>query len=215
MDQLISACGQAGHVTLIDCEDLTQTQIAVPDSVRVVVLDTGTRRELTTSDYNERRQECEDAAQGFGVHSLREVALEDLAQVPAEMNETVFSRARHVVEENERTINAARAMSEGDIEEVGHLISQSHVSLRDNFEVSSIALDAIVEAALASPGCLGARMTGAGFAGCAIAFVQTEKIDAFTQRIGELYDATGLGVSDIFACRPSSGAGVVEGWTED
>jgi galactokinase len=120
-----------------------------------------------------------------------------------------------VVEENERTINAARAMSEGDIEEVGHLISQSHVSLRDNFEVSSIALDAIVEAALASPGCLGARMTGAGFAGCAIAFVQTEKIDAFTQRTGELYDATGLGVSDIFACRPSSGAGVVEGWTED
>ncbi len=210
MDQLISACGQAGHVTLIDCQDLTQTQIAVPDSVRVVVLDTGTRRELTTSDYNKRQQECEDAARAFGVQSLRDVALGDLDHAPAGMNETVFARARHVVGENKRTINAARAMSRGDVEEVGYLISQSHVSLRDNFEVSSIALDAMVEAAMASPGCLGARMTGAGFAGCAIALVQKEKTDAFIQRAGELYGATALGVSDIFACRPSNGASVIE-----
>jgi len=209
MDQLISACGQAGHATLIDCQDLTQTHISVPDSVRVVVLDTGTRRELTTSDYNKRRQACEAAARGFGVKSLREIAAEDIDRAPLGMDETVLARARHVVEENKRTLSAAHAMAEGDVELVGSLISQSHVSLRDKFEVSSLALDAMVEAALASPGCLGARMTGAGFAGCAIALVQEEKTDAFIQRAGELYDATSLGASDIFPCRPSSGAGVM------
>jgi galactokinase len=215
MDQLISACGQAGHVTLIDCQNLTQTHIAFPDSVRVVVLDTGTRRQLTTSDYNKRRQECEAAAEGFGVESLRKVAVEDLNRAPLGMDETVLARARHVVEENERTLAAARAMAAGDVELVGELITRSHVSLRDNFEVSSMALDAIVDAALAAPGCLGARMTGAGFAGCAIALVEEEKIDAFVQGTGERYDATALGVSDIFACRPSSGAGAMEGLQDD
>jgi galactokinase len=210
MDQLISACGQAGHVTLIDCQDLTQTHISVPHSVRVVVLDTGTRRELTTSDYNRRRQECEAAAEGFGVESLRKVAVEDLDRAPLGMDKIVLARARHVVKENERTLTAARAMAEGDVGLVGELITQSHVSLRDNFEVSSMALDAMVEAALAAPGCLGARMTGAGFAGCAIALVEEQKTDAFVQGTGERYDATSLGVSNIFACRPSSGAGVME-----
>jgi galactokinase len=209
MDQLISACGEAGHVTLIDCQDLTQTHIAVPDSVRVVVLDTGTRRELTTSDYNKRRQECEAAAAGFGVKSLREVAVVDLDSAPASMGKTTLARARHVVEENERTLNAAQAMAEGDVDLVGKLISESHVSLRDNFEVSSVALDAMVEAALASPGCLGARMTGAGFAGCAIALVQEEAVDSFILETAARYGETGFGIADIFACRPSSGASVM------
>ena len=209
MDQLISACGQPGHVTLIDCQDLTQTHIAVPDSVRVVVLDTGTRRELTTSDYNKRRRECESAAAGFGVTSLREVAVEDLDRAPLGMDETTLARARHVVEENERTLNAALAMAEGDVELVGKLISQSHVSLRDNFEVSSVALDTMVEAALASPGCFGARMTGAGFAGCAIALVQEEAVDSFIQETTARYGATSFGIPDIFACRPSGGASVI------
>jgi galactokinase len=173
------------------------------------VLDTGTRRELTTSDYNKRRRECEAAAAGFGVKSLRQVAVEDLDRAPLDMDETTLARARHVVEENERTLNAAHAMAEGDVELVGELISQSHVSLRDNFEVSSVALDAMVEAALASPGCLGARMTGAGFAGCAIALVQEEAVDSFIKQTAAQYGETGFGIPDIFACRPSGGASVM------
>ena len=209
MDQLISACGQPGHVTLIDCQDLAQTHIAVPDSARVVVLDTGTHRKLTTSDYNKRRQECEAAAEGFGVESLREVAVEDLNRAPLGMDATMLARARHVVEENERTLSAAHAMAEGDTELVGELISQSHISLRDDFEVSSAALDAMVVAALASPGCLGARMTGAGFAGCAIALVQEESVESFVQETTARYGETGFGLPDIFACRPSGGASVM------
>jgi len=208
MDQLISACGHAGHVTLLDCRDMTQTSLSMPDDVRVVVLDTGTRRELTTSDYNERRRECEEAARGFGIGSLRDLSMGDLDNPPSEMREVVLNRARHIVEENQRTLDAAQAVADRDSERLGRLIAQSHVSLRDRFSVSSNALDAMVEAAMASPGCLGARMTGAGFAGCAIALVEQDNVASFVRETESRYRVTSHGEPTIFPCAPADGASV-------
>jgi galactokinase len=209
MDQLISACGRAVHATRLDCRDLSQTHLAIPGAVRVVVLDTGTRRELTASDYNLRRTECEDAAQGFGVRSLRDLSMQDLNDPPTEMSEIARNRARHVVEESQRTLDAAQAIAEGDVDQLGRLITQSHVSLRDGFDVSSDALNAMVDAALASPGCLGARMTGAGFAGCAIALVRENDIDSFMREAESRYRAVSDAEPSIFACRASDGASLV------
>jgi galactokinase len=208
MDQLISACGRAGRVTLLDCRDLTQTSLELPKDVRVVVLDTGTRRELRTSAYNERRQECEDAARGFGVGSLRDLSKEDLDSPPTTMSESTLNRARHIVEENQRTLDAAQAVAVEDMKELGRLITQSHVSLRDKFGVSSIALDAMVDAALASPGCLGARMTGAGFAGCAIALVEEDQLEPFVRATESRYRASTREEPTIFPCIPSEGASI-------
>jgi galactokinase len=208
MDQLISACGRAGRVTLLDCRDLTQTSLELPKDVRVVVLDTGTRRELRTSAYNERRQECEDAARGFGVGSLRDLSKEDLDSPPTTMSESTLNRARHIVEENQRTLDAAQSVADEDPEELGRLITLSHASLRDKFGVSSIALDAMVDAALASPGCLGARMTGAGFAGCAIALVEEDQLEPFVRATESRYRASTREEPTIFPCIPSEGASI-------
>jgi galactokinase len=211
MDQLISACGRAGRAMLLDCRDLTQQHLAVPQDVRVVVLDTGTRRTLTTSDYNQRRDECEAAAKVLGAASLRDVTLSQLDDPPDGLTTVLQSRARHVVEENRRTLAAAAALSDGDTAELGALISQSHISLRDDFDVSSDALNAMVDAAWQSPGCLGARMTGAGFAGCAIALVEEEHLTEFVAEVTRRYEDTFAREPYVFPCRAAAGASVVTG----
>ncbi len=209
MDQLISAGGLADHAVLIDCRDLTQTPAPLPSGVSVVVLDTGTRRQLTESNYNQRRDECAEAARGFGVASLRDLEMPAVDNPPHGISDVAIRRARHIVGENQRTLAAAAAMHAGDPARLGSLISQAHISLRDNFEVSSPALDAMVEAAQASPGCLGASMTGAGFAGCAIAIVEETAIDSFIRHAEERYRAVTEHTPSLFACRAASGASVV------
>lgn len=209
MDQLISACGQAGHAVLIDCRDLTQTPTPLPEGTQVVVLDTGTRRRLTESSYNQRRDECRQAARAFGVDSLRDLTPTALAQPPAGLATTIVNRARHVVEENQRTLAAAQAMRRGDASRLGHLMHESHVSLRDAYEVSSPALDAMVEAAQASPGCLGARMTGAGFGGCAMALVDDSSLDKFTDTVLARYRSSASHRPAIYVCKAAAAASVV------
>ncbi len=209
MDQLISACGLADHAILIDCRDLSQKPAPLPGGVSVVVLDTGTRRQLTESAYNQRRAECTEAAQGFGVASLRDLTMPAVHNPPKGLSDIAIRRARHIVGENERTLSAAEAMDAGDSTRLGNLISRAHVSLRDNFEVSSPVLDAMVEAAQASPGCLGASMTGAGFAGCAIAIVEETAVEAFVEATAERYRSTTGNIPSLFTCRAASGASVV------
>ncbi len=209
MDQLISACGREDHAMLLDCRDLTQQHILMPPGVRVVVLDTGTRRTLTTSNYNQRRDECDAAATAFGVETLRDLAVERLQQPPAGIGEIPLSRARHVVEENARTLTAATAMSTGDTTLLGKMISKSHVSLRDNFNVSSDALNAMAGAATASPGCLGARMTGAGFAGCAIALVEEAALDEFITETTRRYRESTDQEPSVYVCAAAGGASAV------
>jgi galactokinase len=208
MDQLISAAGTAGHALLIDCRSLESDPVRMPASVGVVVLDTSTKRGLVDSAYNERRAQCEAVARFFGVRALRDVSATDFAARSGELEEMPRRRARHVLSENARTLAAARALNTGDVVEVGRLMNASHASLRDDFEVSRRELDEMVSIATAHPGCHGARMTGAGFGGCAVALVASERLDDFVQHVGPAYHrAVGLTPS-VYVCRASAGASV-------
>lgn len=210
MDQLVSAAGEAGHALLIDCRSLATTAVPLPEGTAVLVLDTSTRRKLVGSAYNERRQQCEAVARHFGVPALRDVSLERLEAAGSQLAPLLYRRARHVVSENERTLQAARAMQSGDAAEVGRLMNLSHASLREDFEVSSEALDAIAASARAQPGCLGARLTGAGFGGCAVALVESEAAAKIGQRVTDGYRAaTGLSAA-VYLCRAADGAGDID-----
>jgi len=209
MDPLISAAGREGHALLIDCRSLSVQPVPLPHGVSVVVLDTATRRGLVDSAYNERRAQCELAARFFGQTALRDVTLEQLDHAAGQLDPVVLRRARHVISENARTRHAAEAMQRGDADSLGRLMAESHVSLRDDFEVSSEALNAMVGAAAADPDCCGARMTGAGFGGCAVALVRAESADAFAIRVAQAYrKATDLAPS-IYVCQAANGAEIV------
>ncbi len=212
MDQLVGAASVAGHALLIDCRDLSTTPVPLPTKASVVVLDTATRRRLAGSAFNERRAACQRVAAAFGVAALRDLDAADLvrAAAPARLSPTDLARARHVVAENQRTLAAARLLAEGDTIAVGELMDQSHASLRDLYEVSSTELDAMVKAARAAPGCLGARMTGAGFGGCAVALVERGAETEFAATTATAYrEATGL-VPALYPAVSGGAAGVFE-----
>lgn len=209
MDQLISAAGQNGHALLIDCRSLELQAVPLPDDVVVVILDTSTRRGLVDSAYNERRRQCEAAARTFGVPALRDIDSGTLEQRAAELDEATLRRARHVVTENERTIQAAEAMRDGDAGRLGQLMDASHVSLRDDFEVSSKALDLIVELARLQEACLGARMTGAGFGGCAVALVESAEAEEFAAEMRRSYVRESGRRPSVYVTGACSGAGLL------
>jgi galactokinase len=164
MDQLASVAGRAGHALLIDCTALTVDPVPVPDDVEVVVVHSGEPRTLAGSAYAERRAACEVAEVVIG--PLRSAGLDEVARVS---DPVVRARARHVVTENARVLAAAAALRAGDVATVGRLMGESHASLRDDFAVSTPGLDRLVARLSATPGVLGARLTGAGFGGCAVA----------------------------------------------
>lgn len=209
MDQMISSCGRADHAYLLDCRSLVGEHVPMPSGVSVVVLDTGTRRGLVDSAYNERRSQCEEAAAFFGVELLRDVDADDFAAREMELPELTRMRARHVVTEDVRTLAAAEAMRAGDSVTLGRLMTESHVSLRDDFEVSNDALNTMVDLALAETGCLGARMTGAGFGGCAVALVEEAHADRFVKSVGMAYQAKTKLDPALYVCNATAGAGRV------
>jgi len=192
MDQLISACGRAGHALLLDCRSLEMNPLPLPLGAAVAVLDTGTRRGLVGSVYNERRAQCEAAAAFFGRPALRDVTRADLESRGASLDPLLLRRARHVITENERTQQAGAALARGQAADFGQLMNASHASLAQDYEVSSEALDRMVEAARRHPACFGARMTGAGFGGCAVALVDARAGDFAAQVAREYHQATGL-----------------------
>jgi galactokinase len=206
MDPLISATGVEGSAVLIDCRSLERSAVRLPHSVAVVVLDTATRRGLVDSAYNERRRQCERAAAFFQVPALRDVDVSTFAAREGELDDVTRKRARHVITENTRTLAAARALAAGDVERVGTLMNESHASLRDDFEVSREELDVMVSLARGHDACYGARMTGAGFGGCAVALVPRDAADAFVRETASGYArATGL-TPTVYVCAASSGA---------
>ncbi|MFL5385045.1 MAG: galactokinase [Longimicrobiaceae bacterium] len=208
MDQMISAAGEEGHAVLIDCRSLKTRAVPLPKGTVVVILDTATRRGLVDSAYNERRRQCEAAAAFFGVPTLRDVAPGAFAGAAAGLDADTARRARHVITENARTLVAAEAMRAGNAGALGALMNASHDSLRDDFEVSSPALDAMVEIARAQRGCHGARMTGAGFGGCAVALVDAAHSTAFVRDVAAAYERrTGL-APQIYVTGASEGAGL-------
>jgi galactokinase len=208
MDQLASIGGLAGHALLIDCRTLEPSPVPLPAETAVLVLDTGTRRGLVGSAYDERRRQCQEAADFFGARALRDVSLEDLSRAGHRLPQTTLRRARHVISENQRTLAAAQAMRRGDAARMGELMNASHQSLRTDFEVSSPELDAITDCARRAEGCLGARLTGAGFAGCAVALVRREDLASFTETLRSCYRAATEKEAAPYVCAASPGASV-------
>jgi galactokinase len=206
MDQLISAAGERDHALLIDCRSLDTRAVPLPGNSSVVVLDTATRRGLVDSAYNERRAQCETAARFFGVRALRDVDLPSFEARAAGLDAVTRRRAHHVVTENARTLAAADALAGGDLRTVGTLMNESHASLRDDFEVSRSELDAMVTIARKQPACYGARMTGAGFGGCAVALVDAAGAEQFARVVaGEYQRSVGL-TPAVYLCSAAAGA---------
>jgi galactokinase len=211
MDQLAAAAGVAGHALLIDCRSLALQAVPLPPGTAVLVLDTGTRRGLAYSAYNERRAQCHAAARYFGVPALRDVSLERFRERAGGLAPDIARRARHVIGENLRTVRAAEAMRRGDAAGLGAAMNASHLSLRDDFEVSTAELDAMVACAQAQGGCYGARMTGAGFGGCAVALVEASAAEPVAASVATCYAAaTGIEPA-IYVCEAAAGAALVAG----
>ena len=209
MDQMISSAGNAGHALLIDCRSLKTEAVPLPPHTTVVVLDTGTRRDLVDSAYNERRAQCEMATRVLGVPALRDVSPVQFRAQADRLDDLPRRRACHVVTENERTLQAADAMRRGDAAEMGRLMNTSHTSLRYDFEVSCDELDAMVACARQQEVCYGARMTGAGMGGCAVALVRSDGAPGFAAAVAACYgEATGI-TPDIYVCAAADGAEVV------
>ncbi len=209
MDQMISACGKADYALLIDCRSLDSTLVPLPPATAVVILDTATRRGLADSAYNERRAQCEAAAGYFGVPALRDIMWERFEAGAKGLDEVTRRRARHVLTENARTQQACEAMQHGDAVQLGELMKASHNSLRDDFEVSSVELDVMVQCALEHPACYGARMTGAGFGGCAVALVQADAAYQFADEVAAAYRSRTNIVPKAYICHAADGADIV------
>ncbi|MGD8399024.1 MAG: galactokinase, partial [Anaerolineae bacterium] len=208
MDQLISVAGEAGHALLIDCRSFEWQAVPLPRDRSIVVCDTGKRRGLARSAYNERRTECEEGARRLGVASLRALDVETFEARAESLPLLLRKRCRHVVHENERTRRAAELLLDGDdLVTVGELMNASHASLRDLYEVSSEELDVMAAAAQAQPGCWGARMTGAGFGGCVVALVDDGAVDGFCREVADLYERATRRTPALYVTHASAGAG--------
>jgi galactokinase len=208
MDQLISALGETGHALLIDCRSLETRAVSIPAGVAIIIANSNVKRGLVDSEYNTRRRECEAAAAHFGVPALRDVAPDLFALHQDELDETVTKRARHVITENARTEAAAVALAAGDLKLMGQLMAESHVSMRDDFEITVPAIDALVEiigAVIGERG--GVRMTGGGFGGCVVALAPQELVPAVEAAIAAEYPAVSGKQATVYVCRASAGAG--------
>lgn len=210
MDQMISAVGDAGHALLIDCRSLDTELLPLPSGTAIVILDTNTRRELVTSAYNERRQQCEAAADYFGVSKLRDVDIDTFEAKQDGLEDVIMRRARHIVTENDRVLLAKQAMLDDDAQTLGTLMNASHASLRDDFEVTNDALNVIVANAQAQLSCFGARMTGGGFGGCAVALVEKGKVEEFSKVVAKAYAEQTPQTASIYITQPSNGAEVIK-----
>lgn len=217
MDQFIAALGRAGHALLIDCRTLETQAIPVDTTETLVAIcDTRVKHELSASEYNTRRAECEEGVELLrragleGIRALRDVSEADLERYGGALPEVVGRRCRHVVTENARTLDAAAALRDGRLEEMGRLMLASHESLSLDYEVSCRELDVLVEIATSLAGAtLGARMTGGGFGGCTVNLVRREALENFRETIAREYNrATGL-TPNIYVSEAGEGAGEV------
>jgi galactokinase len=208
MDQLISARGEAGHALLIDCRSLDARPVPLPAGVAVLIAHSRVRRGLVDSEYNTRRTQCEAAARHFGVKALRDVTLQQLNARAHELDPVVLRRARHVVTENQRTLDACEALATGNLQRMGELMAQSHESMRDDFEITVPAVDQLVEIlqlAIGSEG--GARMTGGGFGGCVVALLPESQLQRATAAIEAHYRSPENEAAHVYVCHASAGAG--------
>lgn len=207
MDQLASVCGVENSALLIDCRSLDTQAVPMPGNAVVITIHSGVTRELADSAYNERRLQCEAAARYFGVTALRDLDTESLQRGRAELDETLYRRARHVVTENARTLSAQKALMDGDLKQFGHLMRQSHISLRDDFEVTVPAIDALFEVMSEAIGTAGGvRMTGGGFGGCLVAVLSKDRVPALTAAVERYFQSSNLISPFSIKALPAKGA---------
>lgn len=208
MDQLISALGQQDHAMLLDCRTLGTRAVSMPEDVAVVIINSNFRRNLVGSEYNTRREQCETGARFFNKKALRDVTLEEFAAAEQQLDPLVAKRVRHVITENARTLEAADALSSGDLQRMGELMAASHASMRDDFEITVPPIDQLVEIVKAEIGPRGGvRMTGGGFGGCIVALMPTELVDQVKAAVAQQYEAQ-TGIKETFyVCKASAGAG--------
>lgn len=210
MDQLISAIGQAGHAALIDCRTLGAELLPLLRDTDVVIIDSRIQRGLVESEYNARRQQCEAAALHYGVAALRDLSVERLAQDAGGLDPSVYRRARHVVTENQRTLAAAQALMGGDLVRMGELMAQSHASMRDDFQITVPAIDALVDIVKSTIGSAGGvRMTGGGFGGCVVALVPKALTQAVRAAVQAQYRSPQGAMAQVHVCGASDGAGLL------
>jgi galactokinase len=211
MDQLICVLAKTGNALLIDCRSLDATPVRLPDGADIVVCDTGVRHALATSAYNDRRASCERGVRilresGMEITALRDLSPQDFERVEQRLPAVVRERCRHVVYENARTLEASVALRDADLARVGALLNESHDSLARLYDVSSPELDEVVYAARSVDGVYGARMTGAGFGGSAIALIRPAAFDRVRAVLRErYYEPRGLQPA-VFRVRPVAGA---------
>lgn len=215
MDQLTSALGQKDHLVMIDCRSLDITPTPVPPGYAIAIINSNVKHDLVTGEYNSRRQECEIAAQFFGVKALRDVSpTQFLAQADAlkQFNALAYKRAKHVINENYRVLAAAEALKAQDMSALGALMAQSHDSMRDDFEITIPEIDYLVELAQVAIGNTGgARMTGGGFGGCIVCLVPDHKVEPLRRLIAENYQKQ-TGIQETFyLCSASDGVKQVSG----
>lgn len=211
MDQFVSVLGKAGHALLLDCRSLESRYIPLPGSVRLVITDSGVRRDLQSSAFNERFSECRTAAEQLGVRELREISPAEFERRASTVTQPAARRARHVVYEIARTLEAAGALERGDLSRVGSLMYESHAGLRDEYEVSLPELDLLVESARRIDGVYGSRVSGAGFGGCTLSLVAEEAVPEFERAVpGEYLAATGRH-AEVLVARSSGGASLQRG----
>lgn len=207
MDQMISANGRKDHALLIDCLSNDLQQIPVPADLSIMIVNSNRQRGLVDSAYNERRAQCEAAAGSFGVPLLRQVTAPAFERHQQRLDPLVRKRARHVITENERTLQAAEAFRAGDLSQLGQLMAASHTSMRDDFEITVPEIDYLVtllQGVIGDAG--GARMTGGGFGGCVVAILPEARIAAAVEAVEANYERQTRLVADIYRCTPAAGA---------
>jgi galactokinase len=208
MDQFISSLGKTDHALLIDCRNLNYELVPMPAGVRVVVTDSAIRRGLVHSAYNERRAQCEDGARLMGVKALRDVSVEMFEAHQVRLPDVTARRCKHVVTEDQRTLDSVEALKRGDLAAFGNLMNASHASMRDRFEITTPDINTLVEIQQNTPGCFGARMTGGGFGGCTVALVRDESVPAVVEAIEAQYPARTGKTPRVYICRATDGAGL-------
>jgi len=214
MDQMASTFGKQGKALLLDCRSLAHETVEIPSGLTIVVVNSGVRHSLASSEYNKRRAECEEGVRILaglrpGVRALRDVGPDDEARFFAALPPVVRKRCRHVVSENARVLEAVTDLRSNDTDRLKILMAASHASLRDDYEVSCPELDILVELALALPACHGARLTGAGFGGSTVNLVETAAVDSFSEAVASGYrNRTGRS-AEIYVFEPSGGARIL------
>ena len=218
MDQFASALCREDHLMLLDCRSAETEMVPFTDpEIEVLIINSNVKHQLSGGEYAERREQCEQVARRLGLDALRDASMENLDEIRPQLEDVLYRRARHVISENARTREAAVAFASGDWKKAGRLMTASHESLRDDFEVSCPELDVLVELALRlgpANGVYGSRMTGGGFGGCTVSLVQKDCVDSVAGQIKQDYlEQTGIEPS-IYVSRPARGAHILDGGAE-